>query len=307
MKIMVYVMLAAGFVLLIKGADFFVEASSSVARKLRIPSIIVGLTVVAFGTSAPELAVSTAASLAGNNEIAVSNVIGSNIFNLLAVLGACGAIRAFPVRLRWDFAAAIAAAVLLLFMILRDMFLSRIEAFVLLGMFIAFLVMIVKDGLKNRVEAEEEKKTIPFLLCLVYGAGGLAAIVCGGDLVVDCASQIAANFGLSQTLIGLTVVAMGTSLPELVTSVVASRKGENAMALGNVLGSNIFNVLMVLAISAAVKPIAVNLFAVVDAACLVAFSLIALILCRTRDQISQKEGVAMLVMYTVYMVYICIR
>ena len=309
MKIMVYVMLALGFVLLIKGADFFVEASSSIARRLRVPSIIIGLTIVAFGTSAPELAVSTTASLAGNNEIAVSNVIGSNIFNLLMVLGACGAIHAFRVRLRWDFVASIFVAALLLLLICCDFYLSRLEALALLGLFAAFLGMTIRDALVNRVQAseEEEVKMLKPVQCLVYGVGGLAAIVWGGDLVVGCASEIALDFGLSQTLVGLTIVAMGTSLPELVTSVVASRKGENGMALGNVIGSNLFNILMVLALSAAVKPIAVNRFAVIDGACLLVFSVIAFALCWTKGQISRQEGLAMLGMYGGYMVYICIR
>ncbi len=307
MRIMVYVLLVLGFVLLIKGADFFVEASSSVARMLRVPSIIIGLTIVAFGTSAPELAVSTTASLAGNNEIAVGNVIGSNIFNLLVVLGACGAIHAVKVRLRWDFIASILAGAILLVMIFRDMFLSRLEAFILLGLFAVFLTLTIRDALINRVEAEEEAAVLPPLRCVVYIVGGLAAIVWGGDLVVDSASEIALNFGLSQTLVGLTVVALGTSLPELVTSVVASRKGENGLALGNVIGSNIMNILVVLALSAAVKPIPVNMFAVIDAVCLVAFSVITLILCRSRERLSRVEGLIMLGMYAGYLIYICLR
>ena len=304
---MVYILLVLGFVMLIKGADFFVEASSSVARMLRVPSIIIGLTIVAFGTSAPELAVSTTASLAGNNEIAVGNVIGSNIFNLLVVLGACGTIHAFKVRLRWDFIASIAVGVILLAMIFGDLFLSRMEAFILLGLFAAFLILTVRDALINRVEAEENAATLSLLRCVVYIAGGLTAIVWGGDLVVDCASEIALNFGLSQTLVGLTVVALGTSLPELVTSVVASRKGENGLAGGNVIGSNIFNIVMVLAVSAAVKPIVVNRFAVIDAACLVVFSLITLALCKSRERLSRLEGLIMLGMYAAYLIYICIR
>lgn len=307
MRIMVYVLLVLGFVLLIKGADFFVEASSSVARMLRVPSIIIGLTIVAFGTSAPELAVSTTASLAGNNEIAVGNVIGSNIFNLLVVLGACGAIHAVKVRLRWDFIASILAGAILLVMIFRDMFLSRLEAFILLGLFAVFLTLTIRDAMINRVEAEEEAAVLPPLRCVVYIVGGLAAIVWGGDLVVDSASEIALNFGLSQTLVGLTVVALGTSLPELVTSVVASRKGENGLALGNVIGSNIMNILVVLALSAAVKPIPVNMFAVIDAVCLVAFSVITLILCRSRERLSRVEGLIMLGMYAGYLIYICLR
>lgn len=307
MNVMTYVLLFVGFALLIKGADFFVEASSSVAKVLRVPSIIIGLTIVAFGTSAPELAVSTTASLAGNNEIAVGNVIGSNIFNLLVVLGACGAIRPFAVRLRWDYLASVGVALVLFLMIVRDQFVSRPEAFILLGIFVVFMVMTVRDALTNRVSAQEEFKALPPVKCAVYIVGGIAAIVWGGDLVVDCASEIALSFGLSQTLVGLTVVALGTSLPELVTSVVASRKGENGLALGNVIGSNIFNILMVLGLSAAVSPIEVNRLAVIDALCLIVFSVITWFLCRSKQRISRLEGVTMLLMYAMYLVYICVR
>ena len=305
--ILTYVLLVVGFVLLIKGADFFVEASSSIAKTLRVPSIIIGLTIVAFGTSMPELAVSTTASLAGNNEIAVGNVIGSNIFNLLVVLGACGAIRPFAVQLRWDYAASVGVAAALFFMIVGDHFVSRTEAIILLMLFTFFVAMTVRDALTNRIEEEEEYKSITPLRCAIYIVGGLTAIVCGGDLVVECAKEIALALGMSQTLVGLTVVALGTSLPELVTSVVASRKGENGLALGNVIGSNIFNILMVLGASAAVKPVPVNGLAVVDAACLIVFSLITWLLCRSKLRISRMEGLIMLGMYTVYLIYICIR
>ncbi len=307
MSIITFVLLILGFVLLIKGADYFVEASSSIAKVLRVPSIIIGLTIVAFGTSAPELAVSTTASIAGNNEIAVGNVIGSNIFNLLVVLGACGAIRPFAVRLRWDFMASIGVALVLFLMIVKDQYVSRPEAFILLGMFVLFLVLTVRDALANRVEAQEEFRALPPLRCAVYIVGGIAAIVWGGDLVVKSASDIALAFGLSQTLVGLTVVALGTSLPELVTSVVASRKGENGLALGNVIGSNIFNILMVLALSAAVSPIRVNQMAIIDAACLILFSVVTWFLARSKQRISRIEGGAMLLMYAGYLFYICVR
>ena len=150
-------------------------------------------------------------------------------------------------------------------------------------------------------------KTLSPFVSAVYIIGGLGAIVWGGDLVVNSAREIALSFGLSQTLVGLTVVALGTSLPELVTSIVASRKGENGLALGNVIGSNIFNILMVLAVSAVVKPIAVNVFAVIDAMCLLAFSAIVWILCRSKQQISRLEGAVVLLMYAGYLVYICVR
>ena len=301
-KIMLmYVWLVIGFVLLIKGADYFVEASSSIARALRVPSIIIGLTIVAFGTSAPELAVSTTAALTGNN------VIGSNLFNLLVVLGTCGVIRPFAVQLRWDYAASVGVAVVLFFMIIRDHFISRPEAIFLLVLFAGFIVLTIRDALANRTEADEEISVLSPLRSVIYIFGGIAAIVCGGNLVVDSAKAIALSFGLSQTLVGLTVVALGTSLPELVTSVVASRKGENGLALGNVIGSNIFNILMVLAASAALHPIAVTPFAVIDTACLIVASVVTWFLCRSKLRISRLEGAFMLFMYAGYLVYICVR
>ena len=272
-----------------------------------MPSTIIGLTIVAFGTSAPELAVSTTASLAGSNEIAVGNVIGSNLFNLLVVLGCCGVIRPFAVQLRWDYAASVSVAVILFLMIFRDHYISRPEAIMLLILFAGFIVLTVRDALANRTEEEDDIRVLSPLVSAVYIFGGLAAIVWGGNLVVDSAKAIALSFGLSQTLVGLTVVALGTSLPELVTSVVASRKGENGLALGNVIGSNIFNILMVLATSAAVHPIAVTGFAVIDTACLIVASVITWVLCRSKLRISRAEGLVMLVMYAGYLVYICVR
>lgn len=304
---MVYVWLLTGFALLIKGADFFVEASSSIAKRLRVPSIIIGLTIVAFGTSAPELAVSTAASISGNNDIALGNVLGSNIFNLLVVLGACGVVRPFGVKLRWDFLATIGVAVILLIMIAFDLTVGRADGIILLILFIAFVGLTVRDALINRIITNEEIETLSPLRSLIYIIGGLAAIVWGGDLVVNSASSIARSFGLSQNLVGLTIVAMGTSLPELVTSIVAARKGENGLALGNVIGSNLFNILMVLGISSAISPIAVSALSIYDTAFLIAASIITLFLCKSKQRISRMEGIIMLALYFSYMVYIVLR
>lgn len=307
MNFMMYVLLVLGFVLLIKGADYFVEASSSVARALRVPSIIIGLTIVAFGTSTPELAVSTAASLAGNNDIAVGNVIGSNIFNLLVVLGACGAIHPFAVQLRWDYVMSVLTGIVLFLLILGDHFVSRADACFLLILFAVFVGITIYDALRNRIQAAEEVELLPPVRTAVYILGGIAAIVWGGDLVVDSASQIARSFGMSQTLVGLTIVALGTSLPELVTSVVASRKGENGLALGNVIGSNIFNILMVLGLSSAVHPIPVRSASVIDTSCFIVFSLITWLFCRTKGRIGRAEGFMMLGMYAAYLIYITLR
>lgn len=307
---MMYVWLLVGFVLLIKGADYFVEGSSSVAKLLRVPSIVIGLTIVAFGTSAPELAVSMTAALTGNNEIAVGNVIGSNIFNLLVVVGACGVIAPMAIEkkiLNGDYLLSIVITLVLAVMIFVDSRIGRAEGFILLAIFVFFVVKTVIGAMRNRVAAAEVSETLSPLLSLVYIVGGIIAIVLGGDLVVDSASLIAASFGLSQNLIGLTIVAMGTSLPELVTSMVASKKGENGLALGNVVGSNIFNILMVLAASAALKPISVSIFSAYDALCLVAASLVVYVLSRSKLQVSRGEGIVMLGMYAAYMVYIVIR
>ncbi|WP_347561892.1 calcium/sodium antiporter [Clostridium sp. E02] len=304
---MMYVSLILGFVLLIKGADYFVEASSSIARKLRIPSIIIGLTIVAFGTSAPELAVSTTAALSGNNDIAIGNVIGSNIFNLLVVLGACGVIHPFRVRLRWDYAASIGAGVLLLVIMITNLNISRLEGVILFAFFIFFVGFTIRDAIVNRAPKEIETVSMPSWLSAVYIILGLSAIIWGGNLVVNNASAIAASFGLSQSLIGLTIVAFGTSLPELVTSIVASRKGENGLALGNVIGSNLFNILMVLGISASISPIKVNPLSIYDAAFLILISLVTFLFCKTKKKLNRLESIFMIVVYMIYMFYIVIR
>ena len=234
--------LLVGFVLLIKGADFFVEGSSTVAKKLHIPSIIVGLTIVAMGTSLPELAVSATASLDGNNAIAISNVVGSNMFNLIVVCGACALFAPLAISkdiLKKDFPIAIGCGVLLLVMGIIGMEVCRIDGVILCVLFITYITILVRAALKARAATKDEEvveKTIPVWLCIIYIVGGIAAIKFGGDFVVDGAVTIAGKLGLSENLIGLTIVAVGTSLPELVTSIVASRKNEVEMAVGNVLG-----------------------------------------------------------------------
>lgn len=307
MNVITLVLLFTGFLLLIKGADLFVESSSSVAKRLRIPSIIIGLTIVAFGTSAPELAVSVSAALTGSNDIAIGNVIGSNIFNLLVVLGSCAVIRPFAVSLRWDYAASIGAAVVLLLLIVFDGDVSRIDGLLLLLLFGGFVAVSVRDALGNRTPAGENYELLSPLKSLVFIVVGLCAIIFGGNLVVDAATKIAASFGLSENLIGLTVVAVGTSLPELVTSVVAARKGENGIALGNVVGSNIFNIVAVLGLSAAIHPLSVSSQSVIDAICLIAFSIITFFLCRSKHRIGRLEGAVMLLFYVGYLAYIIVR
>ena len=240
---MEYLLLLIGFVLLIKGADFFVEGSSSLAKILKVPSVIIGLTIVAMGTSAPEASVSINAALSGSNDIAISNVVGSNIFNGLVVVGICAFIAGFSTNrdiLKRDMPVNIIITAILCFMFI-DGRLSRIEGIILLAGMAAYITCMIISALKNREEAED-CKIMPLPKSLLYIAGGLIAVIFGGNLVVDKACIIAANFGVSQNFIGLTIVAIGTSLPELVTSIVATRKGDSGLALGNAIGSNIFNI-----------------------------------------------------------------
>lgn len=306
-----YVLLIVGFVLLMKGADFFVDGSASVAKKLRIPTMIIGMTIVAMGTSAPECAVSIAASVKGSNTMAISNVIGSNIFNLMIVCGACALFTPLAVKvstLKQEFPLSILAAVLLLGMGYFGMSLNRVEGVILLVVFILFLVWMVWEAKKARDNTEvEEIETLSGWKCLIYIVGGIIAIVIGGDLVVDSASAIAAAFGLSQTLIGLTIVAFGTSLPELVTSLVAAKKGETDMALGNVIGSNIFNILLVLGIAAAVSPMEVLMDNLIDDIILIAVSVLIWIFAWSKKKLNRMHGVIMIAIYAAYVVYICMR
>lgn len=310
------VLLLVGFVLLIKGADFFVEGSSSVAKSLRIPSMIVGLTIVAMGTSLPELAVSVTASVAGNNALAVSNVIGSNIFNLMLVCGACALFAPLIVQkntLKKEIPLSVVCVVLLLVLGWFGMEIGRTDGVILLILFIGFLVWMVKSALKahaesaNLEESDNEYKIYPAWVCVIYIVGGAIAIKFGGDFVVDGASAIAMKAGLSQNLVGLTIVAMGTSLPEFVTSVVAARKNEVDMAFGNVIGSNIFNILFILGVTATISPVAFIMENVVDSILLVLVSILVWVFAWSRLHIEKKEGVVLLACYAGYLIYICTR
>lgn len=301
----------SGFVLLIKGADFFVDGASSVAKKLRIPSIIIGLTIVAMGTSLPECAVSVTASLSNNNALAISNVVGSNIFNLMVVCGASAAFAPLAIQkstLLKEFPFSMICALLLLIFGFTSFSLGRMEGIVLLALFVCYLLWMVFSALKSRQETkEEEVETLPAFKCILFIVGGAIAIKYGGDFVVDGASFIASKLGLSQNLIGLTIVALGTSLPELVTSIVAARKNEVDMALGNAIGSNIFNILLVLGVASAISPVAFIMENVIDIVLLMIMSLIVWVMAWSKRCIDKKEGLLMILIYVVYLVYICIR
>lgn len=305
---MMYILLVVGFVLLIKGADFFVDGASSVAKLLKVPSVIIGLTIVAMGTSAPEAAVSISAGIAGSSDIALSNVIGSNIFNLLIVVGVSAIICPMvteKVIMRRDIWWSLGAAVAVLIMML-NLKISRIEGILLLCGMAAYIGVLVADALKKRDTGDEVKAMSPLksVLCII---GGLAAIIVGGDLVVDSACDIAAAFGMSEALIGLTIVAAGTSLPELVTSIVAAKKGDSGLALGNVVGSNIFNILFILGAASALSTINVAPELFIDTAILIGVTLFMYFLCRSKDKTSRGEGALCVLVYAAYMAYIILR
>lgn len=305
---MEYLLLLVGFVLLVKGADFFVEGSSSLAKIMKVPSVIIGLTIVAMGTSAPEASVSINAALTGNNDIAISNVVGSNIFNGLVVVGICAFLASFktnPDILKRDMPLNIVLTMILCFMFM-DGKLSRIEGLILLAGMAAYIVSMIYSALKNR-ETDEDCKVLSLPKSIVFMAGGLAAVIFGGDLVVDNACVIATNFGVSQNFIGLTIIAIGTSLPELVTSIVATRKGDSGLALGNAVGSNIFNILFILGMSAAISPLTVLGESMIDCVILLVSAIILFVFAKTKKSMCRWEGAACILLYVVYTVYLFIR
>ncbi|MBQ7891135.1 MAG: calcium/sodium antiporter [Erysipelotrichaceae bacterium] len=303
-----FVILLIGFVLLIKGADYFVEGSSSLAKIMKIPAVIIGLTIVAMGTSAPEASVSINAALAGNNDIAISNVIGSNVFNGMVVVGICAFLQKFKVNediSKRDLPINIIISIILCLMIM-DGTLNRLEGIILLIGMVAFIGMMVHAALNNREEGEEIK-ALSLPMSIVYMIGGLIAVIFGGDMVVDGATAIATMFGLSQNFIGLTIVAVGTSLPELVTSIVATKKGESALALGNAVGSNIFNILFILGFSAVISPLSVLGESLVDGMIMVATGALLFLFAKTKGEMDKKEGILCVLIYVAYTVFLFMR
>ena len=306
---MMYIFLVAGFVLLIKDADFFVDGSSSIAKALNIPSLIIGMTIVAMGTSLPETSVSVSASLAGANDLSVSNAVGSNIFNLMIVAGLCAVFYPIPVNretLKRDFPISILAAAALLLFGWTGGIIARAEGAILLVIFAAFLFLMVVSAVRARNSSVvyEDYAVLPAWKCAVFLIGGITAIAVGGKMVVLGATDIARHFGMTENIIGMTIVAFGTSLPELVTSIVAARKKETDMAMGNVIGSNIFNLLFVLGIAASISPIRFTADNMKDTAVLICVSLLVLVLCIPKKKITRPLGALMVLIYVAYTVYL---
>ncbi|MBU3106237.1 calcium/sodium antiporter [Clostridium gasigenes] len=320
-----YILLIIGFVLLIKGADIFVDGASEIAKKFKIPEIIVGLTIVSIGTSAPELAVSIISSLKGSNEITMGNIIGSNIFNTLMVLGITSIIMPIVIKkssISKDFIITVIVAILLLVLTFGDLLwggtsqISTLNGIVLLILCIGYLLLLLLDtkksnSLAENIESEEPQEEIKILTCIIKILIGIAGVVSGGEMVVNAATNIATTFGMSQKLIGLTIIAVGTSLPELVTSIIAAIKGKNDIALGNVFGSNIFNMLLILGTAASINPIPVLPQLGIDLIFLIVVTLILggfmFVGKNGKSKLSRKEGLILVLMYVVYIVYIVIR
>ncbi len=311
------ILLVVGFVGLVKGADFFVEGASNVAKRLRIPALIIGLTIVAMGTSLPETAVSISASIAGSNSLAISNATGSNIFNLMVVVGLCAIMQSNDVdkdTIKRDIPISLVAAILMLVFGFSSNILGRMEGIVLLVLFGGYIFLMIRSALKARNgehlkpgSEEEAVVTQSVLASVISIIGGACAIALGGDWVVDSASTLARAFGMTETLVGLTIVAVGTSLPELVTSIVAARKNEVEMALGNAIGSNIFNILMVIGIAGAISPITFIQNNIFDIVVLMVCTIVVWLMVFKTKRLTRSKGIFMVLVYVAYMAYIIAR
>lgn len=307
-----FIVLLAGFILLVWGADRFVEGASALAKTVGIPPLIIGLTVVAFGTSAPELTVSATAGFKGANALAISNVLGSNFFNILIVIGGCALFTpqisdASLQKRDWPFCLGATAA--LCAMISFDRELSRLDAALLLAGFFSVIGIQIHAGIKARALHEENDEISDMTNPAKIWGSIIVGILCigfGGEFCVSGATGIATMFGLTETIIGLTVVSVGTSLPELVTSISATKKGEKDIAIGNVVGSNLFNLLLILGVSGLLTPIPVAGTAIMDVCALLAVTFTVFIMSK-KPQIGRADGIMMIACYIAYMAWVVIR
>lgn len=307
-------LLAVGLVLLIKGADFFVDGASSVAHAMKIPSLIIGLTLVSIGTSAPELSVSVNSAIAGVNDICFGNVIGSNVFNTFVVIGASTLFVSLTLSREMKlFDIPILCGIYLVTAFVTFVTtpgkIDRIEGAILLVLFVSYIVYLILRTIKSGAGADEDStiKTRKWYLNLLLIGGGLAMIIFGGDLVVDNASALATACGMSELMVGLTIVAIGTSLPELVTSMIAAKKGEHDIAIGNAIGSNLFNVTFILGTSAVIHPVSVEMSAIVDYLAMLTSVVLVWVFAAKTNKVNRWQGIAMIAVYAVYMVYVVLR
>ena len=310
--------LLIGFVLLIKGADYFVDGAAAAAKLMKISTLVIGLTVVAFGTSAPELAVSLAAAVKGSNSMALGNVVGSNFLNFYLILGISAIITPLIAKkdvLLRDYTISLIAAALVFVLGFIGQRLGRVDGIILTACIIAYVVFLIISSKKAGDEGEDDFKTLSPLKCVIFILIGLAGVVLGGQLVVTGAQTIAKWLGMSEALIALTVVALGTSLPELVTSVMAARKGETDLALGNVLGSNIFNLLLILGVSATIRPMVPDTLAeiigfnetMLDLGIFFIASAAFFFPIWKKKQFTRPIGIALVIFYAAYFAFIMMR
>ena len=294
-----------GLILLVKGADIFVDNASSFAKRLKIPSIIVAMTIVSFGTSAPEFAISVTSSLEGLNDMSIANVVGSNIFNLLAILGMSSIISKLKITNYKDVFVLLGTCMLLLLFAI-DGSLSLFDGAILLVIFIIYMFNMIKKAKENKVEEKVEKQK-SLWLTIILSLLGLLAIVWGGNLTVDSASAIANKFGISQNLIAITICSIGSSLPEFVTSFIATKKGELDIAIGNVLGSNIFNILLILGCASVINPMVVSTVALMDVLFMVISVALFVLVTYKNKTVSKKLGIPMVLAYVLYIIITIIR
>ncbi|MCR5626108.1 MAG: calcium/sodium antiporter [Lachnospiraceae bacterium] len=303
------VILIVGFALLIKGADFFVDGASGIAKRFGIPELVIGLTIVAMGTSAPEAAVSIAGAFKGSADISIGNVVGSNIMNILLILGVTAVIRTLAfekstIKIELPFLLIISAMFTVLGL---DGVMSRMDGIILWLVFIIYLIYLFKKSKNDKQETGENAAAEkPIWLILIFVVGGMFMIVFGSNIAVDAASKIASAFGMSERLIGLTIVAFGTSLPELVTSVTAARKGNADIAIGNIVGSNIFNYLFVIGTSALIIPINFASQFIRDSIIAIAVAALLWVFALLTKKLDRKSGVVFLICFVAYYAFIMI-
>lgn len=302
------VLLIVGFVMLIKGADWFVEGAAGIARKFGIPQLVVGLTIVAMGTSAPEAAVSITAALKGNAGISIGNVVGSNIMNIFVILGLSAVIIAIAIQestIKYEIPYLLFISIVFLIMGYTGGTITLLEGIVLWTLFILYLAYLFRLAKKGSDEEEEENRSPLFLL--LSGIVGAVIIVWGSNITVDSATAIAKMIGLSESFIGLTIVALGTSLPELVTSVTAAKKGNADIAIGNIVGSNIFNILFVIGTTALIIPVPFAANFLIDSAIAIFAAILLWVSVFKAKKLTRTSGIIMLLCYGAYFVYLLMQ
>ena len=306
-----FLLLALGFLFLVKGADWFVEGSSGIADKFGIPQLVIGLTIVAMGTSAPEAAVSITASLKGTADIAVGNVVGSNILNILIILGISSVITSIAVAkttIRYEIPIMLLSTFLLMGFGMQGGTINLWEGVILWICFIGYLSYMFIMVKKGEMVAEEVSATQkPVWQLLIWGLVGLGLIIWGSDLTVDAATSLAKRFGMSERFIGLTVVALGTSLPELFTSVSAARKGKADIAIGNIVGSNVFNILFIIGTSSLIIPVIFEASFLIDSFVAVAAGVILWLCVFRKKKLTRLHGILMLLCYAAYFAYLLVK